>query len=397
MPNFRDLLDDGIFTKMESSIPEISSVSWSSIITGKNPGEHGIYGFTGLIEGTYSLSFPNYRNLKAKPFWQEKSKKKYVIINVPSTYPAEILNGFIVSGFVSLDLEKAVQPRSYLNLLKEIDYKIDVDSKKAHKSISLFLRNLRATHEKRVLLYRKMWEKNDWDTFMFVITGSDRLEHFLMNAYDDPNHQYHSEFLEYFVEIDKTIGEINDKLKDDVLIMLSDHGMETIKQNVHLNSHLQEEGFLSLGGDPKKRYNNIKQESVAFALDPSRIYLNKIQKYPRGSVKPSEEDSHIEDIITSIKSMRFNGEPVIRNIYKKGEIYRGKYLGDAPDLVLLPHSGFNLSGSIGKPTIFDEPDIIKGMHTQPDAFLYVKKSENKDIVPSHPNVEDFTMILKNAR
>ena len=41
MPNFKDLIKNGIFTDIQSSIPEISSVSWSSIITGDNPGQHG--------------------------------------------------------------------------------------------------------------------------------------------------------------------------------------------------------------------------------------------------------------------------------------------------------------------------------------------------------------------
>ncbi|MFW9973311.1 MAG: alkaline phosphatase family protein, partial [Candidatus Odinarchaeota archaeon] len=44
MPNFNQLKKEFYFNKMKSSIPHISSVSWSSIITGKNPGEHGIFG-----------------------------------------------------------------------------------------------------------------------------------------------------------------------------------------------------------------------------------------------------------------------------------------------------------------------------------------------------------------
>jgi len=138
MRNFKNLKREGVFKKMESSLPEISSVSWSSIITGKNPGEHGIYGFTDILPGTYTMSFPNYKNLKEKPFWEKEKDKKHVIINVPATYPPNKINGFIVSGFVSLDIKKSVQPEIYLNMLEEMDYKIDVDSKKAHKSISMF-------------------------------------------------------------------------------------------------------------------------------------------------------------------------------------------------------------------------------------------------------------------
>ena len=69
MPNTKEIIQDGTFTQMESSIPEISSVAWSSVITGTNPGCHGIFGFTDVSDGTYRLSFPNFSSLKMSPFW----------------------------------------------------------------------------------------------------------------------------------------------------------------------------------------------------------------------------------------------------------------------------------------------------------------------------------------
>ena len=57
MPHFGALAEGGVFTPMESSIPEVSSVAWSSVITGTNPGEHGVYGFTDIAPGTYR-TFP---------------------------------------------------------------------------------------------------------------------------------------------------------------------------------------------------------------------------------------------------------------------------------------------------------------------------------------------------
>lgn len=70
------LIQKGILKQMESSMPEISSVAWSSIITGKNPVDHGIFGYTDIPLGTYRLSFPNFNNLKAEPFWQKDTSKK---------------------------------------------------------------------------------------------------------------------------------------------------------------------------------------------------------------------------------------------------------------------------------------------------------------------------------
>lgn len=391
MENFASLKDKGTFTSMCSSIPEISNVSWSSIITGKNPGEHGVYGFTELIPGTYSLMFPDFRALKSLPFWRDNNKKRYVVINVPSTYPAGEINGVLVSGFVSPDLDKAVYPRSLLQELQKMDYRIDVDSEKAHKSYRLFLDELFNVLETRRKAYRYFWNNYKWDVFFFVITGSDRLEHFLWDAYEDESNEYHERFLDYFRKIDEIIGEIAEKVsEDDQLILLSDHGMERIKENVNLNAYLSKTDFLKAGNDPQLRYRNIEKGSKAFALDPGRIYLNKEGKYPNGTVMKKEEEEIIEELISSLKNLERDGKHVFNKIYRKEEIYYGKYLVNAPDLVLMSNSGFNLKGGMGKENIFDK-DIFNGKHTYEDAFLYVKNDEN---VPKNVSVEDVRKIIE---
>ena len=106
MPNTNELISQGTFTRMQSSIPEVSSVAWSSIITGKNPGEHGIFGFTDLFPDSYKLKFPNFNDLKSSPFW-DLEERKSIIINVPSTYPVKEMNGVHISGFVSLEFDEA--------------------------------------------------------------------------------------------------------------------------------------------------------------------------------------------------------------------------------------------------------------------------------------------------
>jgi predicted AlkP superfamily phosphohydrolase/phosphomutase len=396
MPNFKQLRGEGVFTKMSSSIPEISSVSWSSIITGRNPGEHGVYGFTDMIEGTYTISFHSSRNLKAPTFWQKNGSKTCVIINVPSTYPAQEMNGVLISGFVSPDLEKAVYPPSYFEKLKNMNYRVDIDSEKARKSKLLLFKELFETLETRVKVGEYLWENVKWDIFMMVFTGSDRLEHFLWDAYEDKNHEHHTKFLEFFERVDKVIGEVNDKLsEDDSLIILSDHGMEGIKSNVNVNVHLVEEGFLKLGKNPNKRYNNVEDGTKAFALNPGRIYLNREGRYPNGCVKKEEEDRIIEALISSFDGLERDGEKVLRKIYRKEEIYHGRYTGKAPDLVLMPNSGFNLMSGLSKKELFEESPLT-GKHTQDGAFLFVKGRRVKDIVPKNPSVEDIVSIIEGS-
>jgi predicted AlkP superfamily phosphohydrolase/phosphomutase len=395
MPNFKKLREEGTFIKMRSSLPEVSSVAWSSIITGKNPGEHGVYGFTDLIKRSYTLSFHNFKKLKSRAFWQMDGSKKYVIINVPSTYPAQRINGFLVSGFVSPDLEKAVYPSSYVEKLRNLGYNIDVDSEKVHKSKMLFFKELFETLEARIKTCMYLLKQINWDILMFVITGTDRLEHFLWDAYQDKAHEWHHKFIEFFEKVDDVIGTIASKIGEETpLIILSDHGMEAIETNVNINTYLANGGYLTLEHNPRKAYGNIKRETKAFALDPSRIYLNKKGKYPRGSVTEREEPKLIEELIEFFSQLRKNGEKVLRKIYRKNEIYHGKELDDAPDLVLLPNPGFNLKASLFKKELF-EKDHLTGKHTQENAFLYVKNCETTHI-PSHPSVEDVLPIFWNV-
>jgi len=371
MPNFKDLIKEGQFKPMQSSIPANSAVSWSTIITGKNPGEHGIFGFSDLIEGTHTLRFPNYNDLKATPYWQDK---RALIINVPMTYPVKPMNGCHISGFVSLDMEKAVYPQKELEFLNNINYQIDVDSEKAHNSFNLFLEDLYNTHVRRMNALRFLWREYDWETLMFVMTGSDRLGHFLWDAYEEKNDEYYSRFLYYFQQVDITIGEITNKLtEDDRLVILSDHGMEREKIGINLNAILQENGYLEWGDNFKARYNNLTDDSEAFALEDGRVY-----------VCSDDPDKTLFELVEL-----FDGMSTIKKVYRREELYHGPYYDKAPDLVLVGEEGIHLRGMPNEEAF--EHDHLPGMHNE-EAFIYVKGDSN---LPDLPTVEDVVTIIEN--
>ncbi|MBD3355154.1 hypothetical protein GF361_04165 [Candidatus Woesearchaeota archaeon] len=387
MPNFKKIRERGSFKKLKSSIPEISSISWTSVITGKNPGEHGIFGFVDMIPNTYSLSFPNFMNIKEKPFWK-KDDQRYIILNVPQTYPAEELKGVLISGFVALDMKKAVYPNVIIPKLEKFNYQIDVDSNKAHKNIDLFVEELFKVLDARIKTADFFWNEADWGTFMLVFTGSDRLMHFLWDAYKNENHKYHEYFLNYFRKIDEYIGKIDmDKYN---LIMLSDHGFEKLNVEVNINTFLENEGFLVLDKE-KKNYAMITKETKAFSLDPARIFLNIKGKYPNGNVEDTEKV--VDDLKNSFESLEYNGKKVIKKIYKKEEIYHGNYIKNAPDLVLEANEGFDLKSKLNREKIF-EKGMFTGKHN-PEGFLFVNADENK--IPKIPCVEDILKIMEELK
>lgn len=397
MPNTRSIIENGVFRQMESTIPEISSVAWSSIITGKNPAEHGIFGFTDFPEGTYRLSFPNFNNLKALPFWKKDNSGRSVIINVPSTFPASEMNGVHISGFVALDLERSTYPSSLVPRLKELNYQVDVDSSKAHQSLELFLTDLDRTLKARKAVYQYLWKKADWQTFMLVFTGTDRLMHFLWNAYEDSLHKYHAKFLDHFRQIDEIIGEISNNIKDDdSLIMLSDHGFESLDKNVNINYLLQQIGFLKLKQGSNKNFSDIDFGTKAFALNPARIYINLKDKYPCGSVYTEEVDEVSKQLFDAFDELEVEDRKVIKKVYYKNEVFKGPFINQAPDLVLVGEKGFNLKANIKAESLY-EKNIFTGKHTQHDAFLLVKDFSNAGIMPDNPSVFDVLSVMKSFK
>lgn len=394
MPCTADLISTGIFKVMRSSVPEVSSVAWSSIITGTNPAEHGIFGFTDLFANSYTMRFPNFNDLKLPPFWN-LSEGKSIIINVPSTYPVKEMNGVHISGFVSIDIKKSVYPLSLIPRLNSMDYRLDVDSEKAHKDLRLFLRDLDQTLAARIKAAEYLWDYVDWQTFMLAFTGTDRLMHFLFAAYEDKSHKHHNDFINHFRRIDQAIGDIISRLREgDVLLILSDHGFETLEKDVYVNYLLSREGFLNFTTNAEPKLDNIGHRTKAFALDPARIYINQKGKYPAGSIASNDKEACSKDLEDLFQSLQVDGQKVIRHIYRKEDVYAGPYLDSAPDMVLIGEKGFNLKGSMaGKALVGKGP--FTGKHTYHNAFLLIG---NKDIAPDftdQPTVVDAGRLIKS--
>jgi len=375
MPNLKAITERGSLLQMDTTLPEVSSVAWTTFMTGVNPAVHGIYGFMDLKPGSYDMYFPNSRHIKARTLWDRlgEAGRRSVVINVPSTYPAQPLNGVLTAGFVALDLKKATYPDSAFEYLSGMGYRIDVDTRKARESVDLLVEDLKETLAKRKEAILHYLKGGDWDLFIGVVTETDRLHHFLWHAYADPAHALHGFFLDYYRQIDTLIGEfagvMAEKHPGVPYMIMSDHGFTLSEQEVYLNCWLRQNGYQSLKATPPKSWDDIADGAKAFALDPSRIFINLKGRYQRGCVEPGEEYERLRDeLAEKFLGMEFDGRKVVKAVYKKEDIYKGPHSAPGADLVLLSNYGFDLKGSIMKDTLF-EKGVLSGMHTQDDAVL----------------------------
>ncbi len=392
-PNIKSLLKSHKLYKMDASIPEISSVSWASFMTGTNPAKHGIYGFTDLKPNSYSIYFPNYLSLKEKTIWDklEEKGKTSTVLNLPGTYPARPHNGILISGFVAIELSKSVHPQSLLEKLKRMDYRIDVDTSKAEDKDS-FYKDLFETLERREKVFLDLWEEQ-CDLFIAVITDTDRLQHFEWNSIEDKNAKNHQRAMEFYSKVDELVGKIITRLEsNDEIMMMSDHGFTGIEDEVYLNKILADNGFLKWEENPPANFAKIDSSSKAFVLDPSRIYIHKKGKYPKGTVEEKEVDKIKNELKDLFLGLKMDGKSVIKSVFSKEEIYQGELFDLAPDLVLISNYHFDLKGNIKSQKAFDKTHFT-GMHTRDDAFLITDQNfDNKK-----PHIEDLSdVILKKV-
>lgn len=383
MPYTKKLVENGTLKRISSVLPEVSSVAWSSIITGENPGRHGVFGFTELSKDTYALRFPNINDLRSLPFWDKHSALKCAIINVPSTYPARSLNGVMISGFVSPVLERSVYPAGLIDILKEMGYETDVDSNRAHTDMDCFVEDLFSNLGSHLKLCRYLLSRDLWDVFMYVFTGTDRLMHFLWAAYDEEDHPYRAAFIQYFTEVDRAIAEICASLETgDTLLMFSDHGFERLRKDIFLNRLLEENGFFTANGED---ISTIDSRTKAFVLDPSRIYIHTEGVYRQGGVKPDDKEAVMKELENILADATVDGRKVVKKIYRKEEVYSGPSMDSAPDIVLLAEDGFNLRASLSSKAVSAD-SIFTGKHTYRDTFFLTNNAAFAD------QAEDYSVI-----
>ena len=107
LPNLAKIRMNGCYGNLESTIPPLSAPAWSSFLTGKNPGKHGVFHFKDVdVHGEYSSQVNQHktvdaRSIKSSTMWDflGHHDRKVGIINVPMSYPPRPVNGFLITGF----------------------------------------------------------------------------------------------------------------------------------------------------------------------------------------------------------------------------------------------------------------------------------------------------------
>lgn len=377
MPYLQNLAKQGAFGAMEVTQPPISSVSWTSFATGRAPCHHGIYGFTDITT-THSLVFPTFLDVRCPTLFDTLGTmgKRSVVINLPATYPVRDFPGVLISGFVAPDLARAVHPPALLPTLQRLGYRVDVDLARIRSNPELLYEELHDILNTRINTAELLMNDEPWDLFCLIITGTDRLHHYDFEAWTNSKSSNRSKFISYYNAIDSSIQRICDSFITQqgsdpyLLLFLSDHGFTQLDAEVYCNALLQQHGYLTFLQDTPKMISQLAPATTkAFALDPGRIYVNRSDRFQHGCVSPQDVPALCESLSQLFLDLQCEGRQVFQAVKRRDELYKGPCAPFAPDLVLVPHRGFDPKGALSD--VVFKKGRLTGMHTHDDAFWLI--------------------------
>ena len=390
-------------------MPEISSTSWASFLTGVNPARHGVFGFVDLRSGGYDTIYADVRSLSAPTMWELAAGAglRTACLNVPGTYPAPGIQGTLISGFVAPRLSRAVFPEQLTETLSALDYELDVEIGDVAADPHAFLaRAVRALHARvrgfEAVLGRGGTEP-DWNLGLAVLTETDRVQHFLWGPLNDPGHPLHDAVVDFYREVDTALGRLVALVDDDdALFLVSDHGFGPATCQFALNGWLREGGWLA-PVETTPRLIDLDSRSQAFALDPARVYLHRKSRFPSGSLSDGDADEVRDEIADELRALRRDGTrigpkadgPLVFDaVETAAQAYTGPLLEHSADLLATPAYGVQPRG-MWAPASTVGTDVFTGTHTRGNAIFYARDAA-RDCFPARVDMTDVAPTLLGA-
>jgi predicted AlkP superfamily phosphohydrolase/phosphomutase len=263
LPTLMRLMIEGAHGELASTYPPLTGPAWSSFMTGKSPGNHGVLEFFHRKHGSYGQVLNDPSSIDGKTLWRLLSDagRKVGIMNVPLTYPPEAVNGFLISGLLTpRDCNDWAYPQSLIGELSQNvgRYLVHHDEKYTKSNVENLLAEQYAILASRTEAALYLMKAKEWDLFMVHYYGPDRMTHEFWHLLDPSHPQYDPQeydrfgnvVLTFFEKLDADLGRMLSQLDEDVVVMMmSDHGMGKVAKFINVNSWLLAEGFMRLKKD----------------------------------------------------------------------------------------------------------------------------------------------------
>lgn len=410
LPNIKRIYDRGIHGNLETCHPPITVPAWMVMLTGKNPGKLGIYGFRHRRGHSYKDGYiVNSTHVREDTVWDYLSRqgKQSIVLGIPPGYPPRaIQNTQIVSCFITPGQDKdfTSPPELKKELLPVVKDKYLFDVVFRTDNREEIKRELFELMNKKFDAAEYLAKNKPWDFFIMHEIGFDRLHHAFWKFFDPTHPKYVKgnpyEFLdiEYYKAVDERIGKLIEIFGQDCkTFVLSDHGSKGMVGAFCINQWLEREGYLAFKNAPTSPTDLDKVEidwnrtkAWGWGGYYARIFFNVKGREENGIVDPKDFEDEIAKLTEKIMQIKDNtGRKMNNSVLRPQELY-GTAVGDKPDLmVYFDDLNWRSAGTVGHDSLY-----LFENDTGPDDSVH---SMNGIFLMYDPNKNLGSKTLKNAK
>lgn len=450
MPNLKRLIETGTSGILDSTKPPITPAAWTTFMTGKGPGRHGIVDFERYDVRSGQLSFNSTYEIREKTIWEILSEKGFRVgsINVPMTYPPRKVNGFMISGFETPDIEKDfTYPRELkaeiLRRWPDYNYRSDWQ-RRTFGGEEILRRNLDYIAQSFSQGYEiATWcgDRYNWDVMMVLYKLVDNLQHKAWKYLDPKTAHRWPRRAELaarcFTSLDDTLGKLAEyaRRNDALVVIMSDHGHGSLDGKAQPNLLLEQWGYLKirsrittakrraqriidrLRGKTAKRFaGNVGIEHeldidwkqtracVMHAGIYGFLYISLKGRQPGGLVEPDDYENvrdELREKFLNATCTNSEGETirVFPEVHRTEELYNCSRKDQPwlPDLLLVPNTGLAVVRKIrgSDPVRWCSRNRMEGTH-RIEGILVTSGPHVRPGGTIHANIADVTPTILAA-
>lgn len=283
LPNLKELMARGVWSELGSTVPPVTASAWTSFMTGKNPGAHGLFDFMQRRPNSYDLTPVSSADRDGKAVWEVAGDAglRSIVMGVPVTYPPTPLEGLMVTGMLTpRGAPDYTYPAALADELRAAigEYVVYSDEVYSRGRGEIFLEALHYSIQQRVRAAAYLLHKYPWDLGIVVFPETDTVSHGLWWAFDATHHQHNQPgadqlrhgIREIYRDLDAYIGELVASLPTDTTVLvMSDHGHGPLRNFLYVNNFLKQRGYLSLKNETGAR---VKDAAFRAGLTPRTAY-----------------------------------------------------------------------------------------------------------------------------
>ncbi|HET7560748.1 MAG TPA: alkaline phosphatase family protein [Limnochordia bacterium] len=353
LPNLRRIAAAGSWGRLRSTIPPITVPAWMVMMTGRDPGELGFYGFRNRTDYGYDeLGIANSSTVTEPALWDRLGERglRSTVIGVPPGYPPKPLLGKRVGCFLTpgteLDYTYPSELRYDIQRLVG-EYMVDVEEFRTDDKERL-LDDIIDMTERRFKLADAWLGMDDWQFFIMVEMGTDRIHHGFWQFFDErhllyePGSPFADSIYDYYVRLDGHIGRLLERLApDDKVLVVSDHGAKRMDGAIAINQWLIDHGYLVLkepvdGPTPfaKLKIDWARTKAWGYGGYYGRLCLNVRGREPEGCIDPADYEKVRDELIGGLQALGdHEGRPIGTTVSRPEDVYK-QVKNIAPDLLV---------------------------------------------------------------